>query len=290
VAPVPLHTLREDRITPQPYQMRNPPGIRLPGRLDELLLKIGIAIALLIPIGYLLYHISVPPPPGPPVQQLLAQELTKFECADLAGRIGPDNVAAVTGFVQKPEDVSRVRTAVEGIRGIKRVSADVKVRIWPYCEVVAILKPYKQRNDESKLGLGIFPTAGHDDRFVEGERVIVELRQPAYDGYLYVDYYVIDGTVVHMFPNTKEPESGKLFKSGARPRVGEKIEQPWLIGPPFGQELITVIASPVPLYQGTRDEAEPAAQYLPRLREMVEANSHDTRFASNFLFLQTHPK
>jgi hypothetical protein len=299
VPPAPLHTLRDEKITSQPYQMRDPGGIRLPGHLDELFLKIGIAVALLIPLGYLLYYLlAAPKPPPIDVQQLVDQALAKFRCAELSGRAGPDQVVTVSGFVQTPEDVSRVPAEVEKIPGHNGVRADVKVRIWPYCEAVEILKPYKLRGDEGGLGLGINPTADHDDRFVEGEEVIVQLAQPNYDGYLYVDYYVIDGTVVHMFPNPREPDSGVAFRAGTRPRVGERIECAedrkqgcrWKIGPPFGQELITVVASPVPLYQGTLPETEPAGQYLERLREMVEANKQDPRFAASFLFLQTQPR
>lgn len=297
--PAPLATLRDEKITSQPYQMKDPAGVRLPGHLDELLLKLGIALALLIPLGYLLYYLLIAPKPAPiDLQQLADQALARFQCAELAGRAGPDKVVTVSGFVQTPEDVSRVRAELEKLPSLKAVRADVKVRIWPYCEVVEILRPFKLRNDEGRLGLSIAPTAGHDDRFVEGERVIVQLAQPSYDGYLYVDYYVIDGTVVHMFPNAREPDSGAVFRAGARPRVGERIECaedrkqmcPWKIGPPFGQELITVVASPAPLYRGTLPEAEPAEQYLKRLREMVEANKQDPRFAASFLFLQTQPR
>ncbi len=299
VAPAPLATLRDEKITSQPYQMRDPGGIRLPSHLENLFLKLGIAIALLIPAGYLVYYWCCAPRPAPiNVQALVDQALAQFQCAELSGRVGPGGIATVTGFVPRPEERGRVRAEVEKIPGLKGVNDDVKVRIWPYCEAVEILKPYKARNDDRKLGLGINPTSGHDDRFVEGEEVIVQLTQPNYDGYLYVDYYVIDGTVVHMFPNTREPDSGARFRAGSKLLVGEKVRCAddakkvcaWTIGKPFGQELITVVASPVPLYQGTLPETESASQYLPRLREIVEANKQDPRFAASFLFLQTEQK
>jgi len=41
VAPVPLQTLREEQITPQPYQMKDPPGPDYPKWWDALLTKVG---------------------------------------------------------------------------------------------------------------------------------------------------------------------------------------------------------------------------------------------------------
>ena len=117
----------------------------------------------------------------------------------------------------------------------------------------------------------------------------VHLRQPAYTGYLYVDYYVIDGTVIHLFPNRREPESGRAIEARNAIRVGERIDPPWLIGPPFGQELITVISSPVPLYEGELPETEPASVYLPRLQQLMQANQQEPKLTASFLFLQTQP-
>jgi hypothetical protein len=132
------------------------------------------------------------------------------------------------------------------------------------------------------------PSTGHSDAFMENERVTVDLRQSAYDGYVYVDYYVIDGTVIHLLPNTREPSSGQPVSAGGSLRLGE-INPPWLIGPPFGQELVTIISSPVPLYPGELPQTEPASEYLPRLRRLIETNMQEQRLSANFLFLQTQP-
>jgi hypothetical protein len=63
----------------------------------------------------------------------------------------------------------------------------------------------------------------------------------------------------------------------------------WVVGAPFGQELITVISSPVPLYEGSLPTVDKAADYLPRLRQMLEANRNNPKLAATFLFMQTEP-
>ena len=53
IAPAPIHTLREEKITPQPYAVPDPSGPKYPRQWDRLLLRIGALVALLIPLLYL---------------------------------------------------------------------------------------------------------------------------------------------------------------------------------------------------------------------------------------------
>jgi hypothetical protein len=252
-----------------------------------MLLWAAVAIALLLPIGYIVRYL-LDPKLEPDLEQQVTKVIESFSCAELSRRVDDDGVVAVSGFVSQPDDVARLKTEVGKLKSVKRVNLDVSVRIWPYCEVIALLKPYKQRNDASGYGLAVQPSTGHSDAFMENERVTVDLRQSAYDGYVYVDYYVIDGTVIHLLPNTREPSSGQPVSAGGSLRLGE-INPPWLIGPPFGQELVTIISSPVPLYPGELPQTEPASEYLPRLRRLIETNMQEQRLSANFLFLQTQP-
>ena len=289
IAPAPTHTLREERITPQPYLTRDPSGPRYPRQWDNLVLKIGIALALAVPLIYLLYLLlAAPKDTGPTLAQQVDQRLQGYPCSDLSAMVADNGATAVSGTVSKPEEIEQVRSDVSAIKGVKDPSFDLSVRIWPHCEVVAILKPYRERNLDRRQGLEVRPTTGHSDRFIEGERVMVKLQQANFDGYLYVDYYTVDGTVLHLYPNRREPESGRLVVGAEQFLVGEKA--PWEIGPPFGQELITVIASPVPLYTSERPEIEQASVYVPRLREMLDANQAADRLSADFLFMQTEPK
>ena len=291
VPPAALHTLREEPITPQPYLMKDPSGPRYPKQWDKLLLKAGAAVALLIPVGYLLWLlVAGPRETGPSVADLVQGQLQTYACSELDARVADSGATAVSGFVSRPEDIARVQADIAGIKGVKSPTFDVKVRIWPHCEVVSLLKPYRARNLDRRHGLQVTPTTGHSDRFTEGERVTVKLGQADYDGYLYVDYYTVDGSVIHLYPNKREPENGRLIRAGEQFNVGEKIPEGWIVGPPFGQELITVVSSPTPLYAAERPEYEPASAYLPKLREFLDAHRGNDKLAANFLFLQTEPK
>lgn len=293
VAPAPLHTLREEQITPQPYQMKDPSGPRYPKQWDALLMKVGVAVALLIPVLYLGWFFMSPARvAGPSVQQLVAQQIATYPCADLSGTVGKDGVTAVSGYVSKPVDLERLRNEVAAIPGVKTPSYQVKVLIWPHCEVVQMLGTYRQRNLDRQDGLSVTPTTGHSDRFVKDENVIVKLTQANRDGYLYVDYYTVEGEVIHLFPNEREPHSGQIIPASQQINIGESGVEGggWItVDAPFGQELITVVASPEPLYTGMREVIEPAKDYLPLLQQAIEANRGNDKFVADFMTIQTEP-
>ncbi|WP_256645133.1 DotU family type IV/VI secretion system protein [Thermomonas paludicola] len=289
VAPAQVHTLREEKITPQPYAVADPAGPRLPRQWDKTLLRIGALVALLIPVVYLVYILLAAPKPSitVPVQQVLA----KFECSDLKPTVDEDSgIVKLSGYVSRPDDMASVKQQVAAIEGVKSVDAQLQLRIWPHCEVVKVLEAYKARNDDSGQHLAITPSTGHSDRFIEGENVIVKLQQPDYDGYLYVDYYTVNGGVAHIYPNAGEAGSGRLLKSLEQFEVGATPAKTWTVCAPFGQELITVIASPRPLYQDALPEIQTAQEYLPMLRKMLEANRGNSQLLAAHLFMQTEPE
>jgi type IV/VI secretion system ImpK/VasF family protein len=291
IPPAAIHTLREERITPQPYQGKDPPGPRFPRQWDQLLLKVGVAVALLIPFVYLLWFLLASPQDrGPTLAEQVNQHLQGYACSDLSASVSDNGAAAVKGFVSKPDDIARIHGDISAIPGVRTTSFDIGVRIWPHCEVVALLQPYIARNADQQFGLQLSPNAGHSSAFVEDERIIVSLQQPKYDGYLYVDYYTVDGSVIHLYPNKREPGSGRLLRAGEQFNVGEKIAQGWIVGSPFGQEFISVIAAPKPLYTADPPEFEEASAYLPRLRAMLDAQHADDKLVATDLFLQTQSK
>lgn len=294
IAPAPTHTLREEKITPQPYAIKDPIGPRYPRRWDALLLKAGVAVAVLIPLVYLAWFLLSPARvAGPGPQQLVDALLHGYGCADLTGTVQPDGATDVRGFVSKPADVERLRSEVAAVRGVKDLAFNVDVRIWPHCEAIAMLKTLRERNVDLHNGLKLTPTTGHSDRFVDREHLIVKLTQAKQDGYVYVDYYTVEGKVIHLFPNQREPGSEARFPAGSQFDIGAGGTggQPWIrIGSPFGQELVTVIASPEPLYQGLRGDDEPAAQYLAALHKIVDAHRTDPNFLADYMVIQTEPK
>jgi hypothetical protein len=107
--------------------------------------------------------------------------------------------------------------------------------------------------------------------YFAGERLTLELGAPDYDGYVYVDYFAADGSVIHLQPNQIIPL--KLVKAKSLLTVGnDRGDKPSLditIAPPFGQEIIAAFASSVPLHDDVRPLQEPATPYLEFLKAQV---------------------
>ncbi|KAA0575005.1 DUF4384 domain-containing protein [Azospirillum sp. Sh1] len=107
-----------------------------------------------------------------------------------------------------------------------------------------------------------------------GDPLVLEIRAPVRPVQLQVDYFTIDGSVVHLLPNPSD--SGAALAAGASRRLGEKAGdgEPqtgryWTIGPPFGTEMLLTIATAAPLFPTPRPEQEPAADYLAALSDAL---------------------
>ncbi|MBY6264558.1 serine/threonine protein kinase [Azospirillum sp. 412522] len=107
-----------------------------------------------------------------------------------------------------------------------------------------------------------------------GAPLVLEIRAPAHPVRLQVDYFTIDGTVVHLLPNPSE--DGAALAAGAARLLGEKGEdgkpetgRHWTIGPPYGTEMLLTIATGAPLFPAPRPEQEPADDYLAALAKAL---------------------
>jgi hypothetical protein len=148
--------------------------------------------------------------------------------------------------------------------------------------------PYWKTNRIQKLGAAI-ATAKPGDTFVDGEPLLLDVAAPLYRSYVYVDYYLRDGYMVHLLPNQR---SGPVrLGAGEWLSLGEGGE--WVVSPPFGQEMIAIIASPVPLFADIRQSQESDGDYLAAINERLKADSTGTEgrpVTADFVFITTKPK
>ena len=117
--------------------------------------------------------------------------------------------------------------------------------------------------DGGDFPMRVWPDKGMGAVYVEGEKFSVHVALET-NAHLQVEYFQSDGTVVHVLPNPKHNnfvEGGKTFVIG---KVGGGYE--FVVTPPFGEELLMVIASHEPLEADPeRPVIEPAADYIERL-------------------------
>ncbi|AMM26765.1 type IV / vi secretion system, dotu [Variovorax sp. PAMC 28711] len=283
--PLSLATLAQEHLTPQPYASADPAGPRDPLRRERTLLRAGGALALLLPLAFLLSLMLAGPRPAPPTfAQQLRMQLDRYACADLRADTGNDDTLRVTGFVPLQDDVARVAREVRALPGVQSATFDLGLRVWPHCEVVDILKPYQTRNREKALGLRVGAPSARSGRLREGDAVRISLTGANYDGHVQVDYYTADGAVQHLNRGVARAQ----VAAGQRTEFGQDIPSSWLVSPPFGTVLVSVLSSPAPFTElGDRPPFELASAYLLTLREALSANKGGERLIAELLFLET---
>lgn len=222
--------------------------------------------------------------------------LSRFDCAALSASVTSEMAVAVEGFVSSQADLRQLRTQLNAIDEITALSMPVAVQIWPFCAVVKVVDA-----DGSASGQPGAPRIAPNNRslvYTEGDSLIVRATATnRFDGYLYVDYIDNGGDVVHLFPTPRRPDNrvraGEQVTLGVPKSRAEPGERFYVIGPPFGPNMILVTSSPVPLFDRQRAEAEKAADYVPALDAAMAAargRGDGPAPVADYLFIDTVPQ
>ncbi|MGU7782833.1 protein kinase domain-containing protein [Burkholderia sp. PU8-34] len=226
------------------------------------------------------------PPPAPVIAlaSVLAA-LARIPCSALDASV-QDHVLQVRGYVESGVGIARLRTALSGMAGGQTANLDVRPIDAHNCEVVSALAPYWRANRASSHAASI-RTRPPDARLAEGNPLVIDITTPGYDSYVNVDYYVLNGSVVHLVPSSHERDNQAPPNYSAT--IGSMGD--WVIGKPFGTEMIVLLVTPAPLFDGVRPPSEPRAAYLAaidRQLKLFEAKYGADHVAADFVQITTH--
>ena len=301
MAPAILQDIPEEKITPQPYRTADPAGPRFPARWPELFLKGGIATSIALVAGILAYYLMqqyFDSKPSRPIPEVAAPEpeiasinglLKTHACHDfdVLKKEESGNVA-VTGYVPTTDGQKSLIAELKALPAAEKINPKIDVLGYPFCDVVELAAPFRRANTTQNAGL---EAKNRDEKLKmqEGDLIAVDVTLPSYAAYLYVDYFVADGSeVVHLFPNAP----GKEVTTNARAKivVGEPTDNrlPWKVSPPFGKEMVVAYASRTPLFRTRRQEVEKVKEYLPVLREALRAK--ESNAVARYFFIETEAK
>jgi hypothetical protein len=211
-------------------------------------------------------------------------------CARLEATISDGNVV-LRGFAQERSDLSRLRHAILSIPGVQDVISETRQIAGALCPPIDFYKPFMATNQSLSRGL-LIRTKNGTGSYTEGQKLVVDFTAPDYRSHIYVDYFTLDGYVVHLLPQRTTTEnlvsargSGTLGAQGA-PRQ-------WTIAPPFGTEVLMVMATPEPIFADVRDEVEAQKDYLPALERnlgrMLERIDR-RQVTADLFFITTRPR
>jgi hypothetical protein len=237
------------------------------------------ALALSVVAALIVVREAIPPPSIEEVRTQVAVATSEYRCALLDYSVAPDRSVHLYGFASTQGDIERLRSTVDKIGGIRKLVFDVGLRIWPYCEAVALLQPVPAPS------LALVPPGSGAHI---GDALVIDTRAPSFDGYIYLDYFVdAEGDVIHLFPNPKDPEL--MIRPARSPlALGKRpFNRCWSLGGSTGeQQLVTLTAATKPLFRDQRPEQENARDYLPSLSDAIKNLPEGSGSAAALLFFQ----
>ncbi|HJV54018.1 MAG TPA: protein kinase, partial [Noviherbaspirillum sp.] len=213
--------------------------------------------------------------------------LERVPCSALAPSV-QGHTLRVQGYLSRDVGVARLKDTLNAIPGVQALDLDVQPVGSDKCSVIQAYAPYWVHNRQAGGGASIHTKAARGE-LAEGDPLVVDVTTPGYLSYVSVDYYVLDGSVVHMVP------SPRAKANQAPPNYAATIGSlgNWVIAKPFGNELIALLVTPVPLFDGLRPEIEPREDYLRavqgRLRQIADKHGKD-KIVADFVQITTRER
>lgn len=221
----------------------------------------------------------------------LQELLGAFPCANLTLSIANRGAATLSGRLATAEDQRALEAALSDFSGlgeIRNETALLPAGAWPICGALEVLETQTHRGAGNGGPKALPHQHGMDYR--DGEKLVVEVTAPDQDSYLYVDFVMNDGTVLHLLP--APDHAGNLVTAGKSMHLGDSGTD-YRIAGPFGREVLMIVAAPEPLFNAPRPEAESAASYFRDLEAALARQAEKglgDRLLSSYEILTTHPK
>jgi hypothetical protein len=212
--------------------------------------------------------VTPPPAPSHPShasdEKALAEAMRRVQCGSLRKTTNEQGRPVITGTVPDDSERSNLIRVSSALAPEHRPEIQVRVVPPPLCRSLSELDGFRTASlvaDDLHARLN-----GSGATLREGDPISIEITAGDYPIDLRIDYLSLDGQVLHMLPN--ENTSVVRLAAGTRRIFGSGGGEDWRAGgPPFGTELILVIATPQPLDFGKRPTVEDAATYLSALEK-----------------------
>jgi serine/threonine-protein kinase len=208
---------------------------------------------------------TTPPPTAAEMLAAMQAAAAAAPCAIARADADGQGATSITGIVDQ--------SALAGLRAKIAAAAPLPAGFnlavsnsQKFCAVFDVLRPFASADAGFTLGL-----KGNPPKLKDGAAILPEIHFPAYGAYLTLDYVGADGSVTHLIQGATR--QARRFPADVTTVFGKAPPQgppPWLVGKPFGTDLLIAIASDQPLFAKPRED-KTTATYLPALRDAMSA-------------------
>ncbi|NNJ96241.1 MAG: protein kinase [Gammaproteobacteria bacterium] len=239
--------------------------------------------SLLVDVNEVPEPVSSPKPALAPVMSVLEA----YPCSALTARL-EGGIVNVYGFLNKSVSIKALTGKLSRIPGVTAVNTEITALTDMMCDVVDLYRPYWVSNRDKALGTSIEPLK-QTSEFAAGESLIVKVTTPSFSSHINVDYYALDGNVVHMLPSKRAKANQAPANYTAL--LGD-LDQ-WVVSEPYGKELVVLLTTPESLFPSLRKEYETASEYLVALKDRLSRIDDEAKrdsITSDFLLINTREK
>ena len=169
----------------------------------------------------------------------------------------------------------------------EEVNEVVKWVIYSTKQTEKVRAPVLPRDNDFEVK--IWTHKGEDSYFRDGEKAIINVRSEK-DAYLRLDYYQVDGKVVHLvpgyLPGNFQIKAKQTYTLGDQ-NSGFELK----VSPPFGVEIVKVIASTAPFDENLNRKTISSSvdPYLNGLKEYFSKISRNIKLAEASVTIRTMP-
>jgi len=213
----------------------------------------------------------------------VAPVLASVPCSALVASV-QDQALGVTGYLGRSYGTQKLRSTLDAIPGVANPRVQVQEVDNDKCDVLKLIAPYLTASRPASIQI-----RDHTTQLTEGQPLVVQVTTPPYDSWVNIDYYQLDGSVVHLLPNARSKDNQ------APPNYAATIGSggDWIVSKPFGSEMIVLLVTPAALFDAVRPDSESRADYLravdKRLGELANKFGHD-KIAADLVQIDTHPR
>ncbi len=217
----------------------------------------------------------------------LRPRLDELACAPLTLSSNGEDRTMISGFVASEDDLQALRSLANSAADAGDLRISVSVASAPFCRILAVTLPLKDANDRSQAGALV---ALPGDALYEGDDMIIDATTPQFTSYVYMFYAQQDGSLVHLFPNPDRPNN--VMAANRAMRIGDADDaRQYLVVPPYGVDMVTIVASTEPLFSLLRPDVEQAADFASDLNSAVEeAKRLGADVVADIIFVETRPR
>lgn len=164
------------------------------------------------------------------------------------------------GFVGKAEDLERLHQQLAG----RNAEIAVDIRPWPQCEALLALDRALAASDRPAVAV-----IGGASSFARDQTMGLQVSAPSTPSHLHVAYFQADGSVAHLVQS--DATNLRTFDSRVKIFFGDGKEgrPTFKVSPPFGPEMVIVIASRAPIFPEPRPNVETERDFLTALRRSL---------------------